>query len=126
MTHPEVPAPTTHRIAIDRGGAVRTPSQIVESKSSNHRARKLATRRSLRSRVTRRPKVSLHDTGVAARLAGFTEATASSIGGREYYGALVEQFVALNLANNRAGVRIPTPCSTFVTSTAWRSISSLS
>jgi len=44
-----------------------------------------------------RPKVCLHDTGLSAALAGFTPAHATSIGGREYYGALVEEFVALEL-----------------------------
>jgi predicted AAA+ superfamily ATPase len=49
-------------------------------------------------RLTRRPKVCLLDTGMAAALAGFTAAKAGQVGGREYYGALVEQFVALELA----------------------------
>jgi uncharacterized protein len=53
--------------------------------------------RSHRGRIARRPKVCLHDTGLSAALAGFTAAHATSIGGREYYGALVEQFVALEL-----------------------------
>jgi uncharacterized protein len=53
--------------------------------------------RSHRGRIARRPKVCLHDTGLSAALAGFTPAHVASIGGREYYGALVEQFVALEL-----------------------------
>lgn len=57
--------------------------------------------RSLRGRVTRRSKTSLNDTGFAAGLAGFTEAHAMSLGGREYFGALVEQFVAIELEKQR-------------------------
>lgn len=53
--------------------------------------------RSLRGRVTRRPKTSLNDTGFAAALTGFTEAHALSLGGRGYYGVLVEQFVTTQL-----------------------------
>ncbi|MDR2380832.1 MAG: ATP-binding protein [Bifidobacteriaceae bacterium] len=49
-------------------------------------------------RLTRRPKVCLMDTGLAAALAGFASAKVAGVGGREYYGALVEQFVALELA----------------------------
>ncbi len=57
--------------------------------------------RSLRGRVVRRPKVSLNDTGLAAALAGFGVAQAGSVGGREYYGSLVEQFVALELGRQQ-------------------------
>lgn len=53
--------------------------------------------RSLRGRITRRQRVCLNDTGLSAFLAGFTTTHALSIGGREFYGALVEQFVALEL-----------------------------
>ncbi|MFT4215862.1 MAG: ATP-binding protein [Micropruina sp.] len=53
--------------------------------------------RSPRGRVSRRPKVCLNDTGLAAYLARFTEAQATAIGGREYFGMLIEQFVALEL-----------------------------
>lgn len=52
-----------------------------------------------RSRIVRRPKVALTDTGLSARLGGF--ATADTPGGREHYGALVEQFVALELLKQR-------------------------
>lgn len=58
--------------------------------------------RSHRGRVVRRPKISLHDTGLSAALATFTTAHASTIGGREYYGALVEQFVAVELVKQQA------------------------
>lgn len=53
--------------------------------------------RSPHGRVSRRAKVSVTDTGLAAHLAGFTEAQAGVLGGRECYGALTEQFVALEL-----------------------------
>lgn len=61
--------------------------------------------RNLRGRVTKRPKVSLNDTGFTAALAGFTEAHALSLGGREYYGALVEQFVATEIEKQRGWSR---------------------
>lgn len=57
--------------------------------------------RNLRGRVTRRSKVALNDTGFAAALTGFTDAQAHSLGGREHFGSLVEQFVALELAKQR-------------------------
>lgn len=56
--------------------------------------------RSPRARIIRRPKVALTDTGLSACLAGY--AHVDSAGGREYYGALVEQFVALELLKQRA------------------------
>ena len=57
--------------------------------------------RNLRGRVTRRPKTSLNDTGFTAALAGFTESHAMSLGGREYFGSLVEQFAAVELEKQR-------------------------
>ncbi|MFZ1410280.1 MAG: AAA family ATPase [Micropruina sp.] len=63
--------------------------------------------RSQPGRITRRPKVCLHDTGLSASLARFTAEHAQSIGGREYYGALVEQFVALELAKQQAWSNTP-------------------
>ena len=63
--------------------------------------------RSQRGRVARRPKICLHDTGLSAALATFTTAHALTIGGREYYGALVEQFVALELVKQQAWSRTP-------------------
>ena len=57
--------------------------------------------RSRGSRVTRRPKVAVHDTGLGANLAGFASAHASTIGGREYYSAIVEQFVAWELGKQQ-------------------------
>jgi uncharacterized protein len=63
--------------------------------------------RSHRGRIARRPKVCLNDTGLSAALAGFTPAHATSIGGREYYGALVEQFVALELHNQQGWSSTP-------------------
>lgn len=57
--------------------------------------------RNLRGRVTRRPKTSLNDTGFAAALAGFTESQALTLGGREYFGALVEQLAVLELEKQR-------------------------
>lgn len=53
--------------------------------------------RSPRGKVARRPKVGLNDTGLAAQLSGFTSAAATTVGGREYFGALVEQFAVLEL-----------------------------
>ncbi|NKE10116.1 MULTISPECIES: ATP-binding protein [Kocuria] len=58
-------------------------------------------RRTPRSRLSKRPKVSLTDTGLTAHLAGFTAPMAATIGGREFYGTLVEQFVALELQRQR-------------------------
>lgn len=53
--------------------------------------------RTPRGRVVRRPKIALTDTGLSAALTGFTSEHATTIGGREYLGALLEQFVALEL-----------------------------
>ncbi len=53
--------------------------------------------RTPRGRVTRRPKMSLNDTGLAAAIVKFTVAQANSLGGREFYGTLVEQFVVQEL-----------------------------
>lgn len=58
--------------------------------------------RNLRGRVTRRPKTALNDTGFAAALSGFTESHALSLGGREHFGTLVEQFVATELERQRS------------------------
>lgn len=55
----------------------------------------------------RRPKVALCDTGLSAALAGFTPADANQVGGREYFGALVEQFVALELLKQRTWSEVP-------------------
>lgn len=66
-----------------------TTMRLVESTS--------AWSRTARGRVTKRPKVGLNDTGLTAATAGFTAAQARSIGGREYYGGLVEQFVCQEL-----------------------------
>lgn len=49
------------------------------------------------NRVSRRPKVMLNDTALAATLSRFTLSNALQIGGRETYGVLLEQFVALEL-----------------------------
>ncbi|MDY5273214.1 MAG: DUF4143 domain-containing protein [Arcanobacterium sp.] len=49
------------------------------------------------ARVVRRPKASLNDTGLSAYLAGMTLEKANVIGGREYFGALTEQFVVAEL-----------------------------
>lgn len=49
------------------------------------------------SRVIRRPKVGLVDTGLAASLTGFTIDKISTVGGREHYGSLLEQFVTNEL-----------------------------
>lgn len=53
-------------------------------------------------RLIRRPKISLLDTGLSAALAHFTNAKATVPGGREFYGSLVEQFVALELMKQQA------------------------
>ena len=66
-----------------------------------------AWNRTPRGRLARRPKACLSDTGLAAALANFTAPMAISPGGREYYGALVEQFVALELAKQRAWTTRP-------------------
>ncbi len=58
-------------------------------------------------RLVRRPKASLLDTGLSAALIGFTSAQAIAPGGREYYGSLVEQFVALELAKQRWWTQTP-------------------
>lgn len=63
--------------------------------------------RNLRGRATRRPKVSLNDTGFAAALAGFTTAHALAIGGREYFGSLVEQLVATEIQRQRGWSETP-------------------
>lgn len=63
--------------------------------------------RSLRSRITRRPKLGLNDSGLSAALAGFSSEDAKTLGGREYYGALVEQFVVLELVKQRGWSREP-------------------
>jgi predicted AAA+ superfamily ATPase len=57
--------------------------------------------RAPRGRVVRRPKACLVDTGLSAALAKFTVAKALTPGGREFYGTLVEQFAALELAKQR-------------------------
>jgi predicted AAA+ superfamily ATPase len=66
-----------------------------------------AWNRSPRGRLVHRPKVCLTDTGLSAALANFTAPMAINPGGREYYGALVEQFVALELAKQRAWTQMP-------------------
>lgn len=58
--------------------------------------------RNYRSRITRRSKVGLLDTGLAANMAGFTEAAATTLGGREYYGNLLELLVATELEKQSA------------------------
>ena len=63
--------------------------------------------RTLRGRVIHRPKVSLIDTGLAAALTNFTAQMSFSPGGLEYFGALVEQFVALELLKQRTWTSVP-------------------
>jgi len=63
--------------------------------------------RALRGRVVHRPKVSLVDTGLAAALTNFTARMSFSPGGLEYFGALVEQFVALELLKQRTWASTP-------------------
>ncbi len=53
------------------------------------------------SRVVRRPKTGLLDSGLASSLAGFTEDKIATVGGREHYGALLEQFVANELLKQK-------------------------
>lgn len=53
--------------------------------------------RTAHNRVSRRPKVLLNDTALAAALSNFTANSAAKIGGRETFGLLIEQFVALEL-----------------------------
>lgn len=60
-----------------------------------------AWNRTPRGRLVRRPKTTLLDTGLGAALARFTAAKALTPGGREYFGALVEQFVTLELAKQQ-------------------------
>lgn len=57
--------------------------------------------RSSRGRIARRPKACLSDTGLSAHLAGFSSEKARTVGGREYFGSLVEQFCALELARQQ-------------------------
>jgi len=57
--------------------------------------------------VARRPKAALIDTGLASALVGFTEQKANALGNREYYGNLLEQFVALELAKQRTWSEVP-------------------
>lgn len=63
--------------------------------------------RSPRGRIARRPKVALNDTGLSAHLTGFSSATAGTVGGREYFGALAEQCVALELRKQSAWTQQP-------------------
>ncbi|MDR1825539.1 MAG: DUF4143 domain-containing protein [Bifidobacteriaceae bacterium] len=58
-------------------------------------------------RLAHRPKACLLDTGLAAALTGFTSSQAKTPGGREFYGNLVEQFVALELTKQSAWSRTP-------------------
>lgn len=58
-------------------------------------------------RVVKKPKAGLVDTGLAAALAGVTKDQVMAPGGREYLGALVEQFVALELAKQRGWTATP-------------------
>ncbi|SER62688.1 ATP-binding protein [Corynebacterium cystitidis] len=53
-------------------------------------------------RVTRRPKLSLHDTGLASSLTGLTVEKSRLVGGMEYFGALLEGFVAGELFKQRS------------------------
>lgn len=57
--------------------------------------------RAPRGRVVRRPKIGLADTGLSAAITGFSTELANTVGGREYYGSLVEQFVSLELRKQR-------------------------
>jgi predicted AAA+ superfamily ATPase len=66
-----------------------------------------AWNRAPRGRIVRRPKICLADTGLGAALARFTAPMATNPGGREYLGALTEQFVALELAKQRAWTETP-------------------
>lgn len=50
--------------------------------------------RNLGSRVLRRPKMSLVDSGLAAAVSGFGAKHAAYVGSREHFGGLLEQFVA--------------------------------
>jgi len=58
-------------------------------------------------RLLRRPKICLVDTGLSSALMSFTAAKALSPGGREYYGSLVEQFVALELTKQQGWSETP-------------------
>ncbi|MDO5676813.1 MAG: DUF4143 domain-containing protein [Propionibacteriaceae bacterium] len=53
-------------------------------------------------RVIRRPKVGVVDTGMAASLSGLNAEQAARVGGRELFGALLEQFVAGELLKQAA------------------------
>ncbi|MDR1079157.1 MAG: DUF4143 domain-containing protein [Propionibacteriaceae bacterium] len=66
-----------------------------------------AWNRSPHRRLMHRPKISLVDTGLSARLSNFTAAKAVTAGGKQYYGALVEQFVALELTKQRLWSETP-------------------
>lgn len=58
-------------------------------------------------RETRRPKLALGDTGLAAHLTGFAPEAARSVGGHEYFGTLVEQFVAAELRKQQGWTSTP-------------------
>jgi uncharacterized protein len=58
-------------------------------------------------RAVKRPKACLTDSGLAAALVGFTSAKARNLGNREYYGSLVEQFVALELKKQQTWASLP-------------------
>ncbi|MDO5494591.1 MAG: ATP-binding protein [bacterium] len=90
------------KIARSLGIAESTVDAYLRMAQTMHLTASLpAWGRSARGRISRRPRVGLNDTGLSAALTGFTEGKAASVGGREYYGALVEQFVALELLKQR-------------------------
>lgn len=60
---------------------------------------------SAQARIIRRPKIGLRDTGLAASLTQFNESRLVEAGGKEYFGSLLELFVANELAKQRAWSR---------------------
>jgi predicted AAA+ superfamily ATPase len=58
-------------------------------------------------RLIKKPKAFLVDTGLSAALSGATPASIMHPGGREYYGSLVEQFVALELRKQQVWTSTP-------------------
>lgn len=63
--------------------------------------------RSMRGRIVQRPKLSLLDSGLSSALASFTAAKANTLGGREYFGTLVEQFVTSELRKQQTWTTTP-------------------
>ncbi|NLE97229.1 MAG: ATP-binding protein [Propionibacterium sp.] len=90
------------KLARDLDVAQTTASSYLRTLASMHLLHELpAWGRGARGRVVRRPKVGLVDTGLSAGLSNLRTDNLAQPGRREQYGALVEQFVAAELAKQR-------------------------